>query len=227
MQRFLPHDVLIVAWGNFGKGDLRHDVISVMPGVRSTDANSKKINAFMSSLFDRWGSDGRQPLSLNCMDSGILAHLSEIQTGVGVALRKMRSALVHGIVDKRTLQDCLYVTFSGNATAADMGVHAMSRVMPYLDMALRRVNHLPHQLPESGKTYDQAKARWVHDAGLSQREFEVMQWVVAGKTNPEIGAILDISEFTIKNHLKRIFVKLNVINRVQAVGRFQSVSRHV
>ena len=54
-----------------------------------------------------------------------------------------------------------------------------------------------------------------------------MHWVAAGKTNPEIGAILDLSEFTIKNHLKRIFVKLDVINRAQAVGRFQTLVPHV
>jgi DNA-binding CsgD family transcriptional regulator len=46
----------------------------------------------------------------------------------------------------------------------------------------------------------------------------IMQWVRAGKTNAEIGMILDISAFTVKNHLQRIFKKLNVFNRAQAVA---------
>jgi DNA-binding CsgD family transcriptional regulator len=38
--------------------------------------------------------------------------------------------------------------------------------------------------------------------------------------------ILDISSFTVKNHLKRIFKKLAVYNRVQAVARFETMSTH-
>ena len=40
-----------------------------------------------------------------------------------------------------------------------------------------------------------------------------------GKTNPEIGCILHISEFTVKNHIKSIFAKLDVTNRAQAVAK--------
>jgi len=43
--------------------------------------------------------------------------------------------------------------------------------------------------------------------------------VRAGKTNQEIGDILFISQNTVKSHLKRIFTKLNVTTRAQAVGK--------
>jgi DNA-binding CsgD family transcriptional regulator len=46
-----------------------------------------------------------------------------------------------------------------------------------------------------------------------------MEWVGKGKTNPEIGMILNISPFTVKNHLQRIFKKLDVMNRAQAVAQ--------
>ena len=54
---------------------------------------------------------------------------------------------------------------------------------------------------------------------LSERELEVLGWVVCGKSNPEIGLILSLSRLTVKNHLQRIFRKLNVHNRVQAITR--------
>lgn len=54
---------------------------------------------------------------------------------------------------------------------------------------------------------------------LSERELEVLGWVVCGKSNPEIGLILALSRLTVKNHLQRIFRKLNVHNRVQAITR--------
>jgi LuxR family quorum-sensing system transcriptional regulator SolR len=43
--------------------------------------------------------------------------------------------------------------------------------------------------------------------------------VYHGKTNEEIGEILGISVFTVKNHIQRILLKLNATNRVQAVLR--------
>jgi DNA-binding CsgD family transcriptional regulator len=46
-----------------------------------------------------------------------------------------------------------------------------------------------------------------------------MEWVGKGKTNSEIGMILNISPFTVKNHLQRIFKKLDVMNRAQAVAQ--------
>jgi transcriptional regulator EpsA len=226
MQHYLPHEVLIVAWGDLGKSNLQHDVISAIPGVRSLNADTKDVNALMARLHGTWVANGRRPTSLSCEDSSLLVYGSDQKSALGQVLKKMRSALVHGVVDRRSALDCLYVTFSGNSTAAGTGLSAMARVLPYLDMALRQVAHLPHQLPEPTDPDQQTQPRVVQDFGLSERELEVMKWVAAGKTNPEIGSILDLSEFTIKNHLKRIFVKLDVINRAQAVGRFKSLAPH-
>ena len=54
---------------------------------------------------------------------------------------------------------------------------------------------------------------------LTARQLEIMKWVRQGKTNHEIGAIMDISPFTVKNHLQKIFQRLKVNNRVQAVSQ--------
>ena len=53
--------------------------------------------------------------------------------------------------------------------------------------------------------------------GLSPREAEILNWVAAGKSNPEIAMILGISEATVGTHLKRLFNKLGVHDRVSAV----------
>jgi DNA-binding CsgD family transcriptional regulator len=60
-----------------------------------------------------------------------------------------------------------------------------------------------------------------HD--LSDRESEVLCWVALGKTNPEIGSILSISEFTVKNHMQNVFKKLDVSSRAQAVSKFEAI----
>lgn len=54
---------------------------------------------------------------------------------------------------------------------------------------------------------------------LSPREKEVIYWVSLGKTNWEIGIILDISLYTVKNHIKSILKKLDACNRTHAAQR--------
>ena len=52
--------------------------------------------------------------------------------------------------------------------------------------------------------------------GLSAREAEILFWVAQGKSNPEIGTILQISPATAKKHLENIFSKLGTENRASA-----------
>ena len=52
---------------------------------------------------------------------------------------------------------------------------------------------------------------------LTDREAEVLYWVMQGKTNWEVGTILTISEKTAARHLENIFAKLHVENRTGAV----------
>lgn len=51
---------------------------------------------------------------------------------------------------------------------------------------------------------------------LSEREKDVMRWQLAGLSNGEIGAQLQISRETVKSHLSNVFQKLGVRNRQQA-----------
>lgn len=55
--------------------------------------------------------------------------------------------------------------------------------------------------------------------GLTAREIQVLQCVVAGKTNQEIGLTLGISEKTVEKHLEGVFGKLSVASRVEAAVR--------
>jgi len=52
--------------------------------------------------------------------------------------------------------------------------------------------------------------------GLSNREMEILTYVVKGASNRDIGISLFISEKTVKNHLSNIFRKLEVEDRTQA-----------
>ena len=56
-------------------------------------------------------------------------------------------------------------------------------------------------------------------AGLSKREYEVLQQLAKGATNKQIADSLFISENTVKTHLSNIYDKLQVKRRTQAIGK--------
>lgn len=221
MQRYVPHDILIAAWGDFQSGHIQHDIVSAMTGVRTHNSPAAPITPLLLRLFGRWNLSGRSPYALSAGERGFLLNDSGLRGALGDALVKMRSAMVHGVNDERGRNQCLYVTFSGRERVGDMAQGALGVVLPYIDMALRQVQHLPHQTQEPALQPGTLAPALARSLGLSERESEILHWVSLGKTNPVIGSILGISEFTVKNHLQRLFRKLDVSNRAQAVGRLQ------
>ncbi|MFI6104516.1 response regulator [Streptomyces sp. NPDC051310] len=60
---------------------------------------------------------------------------------------------------------------------------------------------------------------------LSQREVEVMDLIASGLTNQQIAATCFISQKTVKNHINRIFAKLNATSRGEAIAIWHGVRR--
>jgi DNA-binding CsgD family transcriptional regulator len=63
---------------------------------------------------------------------------------------------------------------------------------------------------------DETKLR---EVGLTQREHEILGLIARGLSNREIGETLFVSENTVKTHSSRLFEKLQVNRRTQAVQR--------
>jgi len=68
--------------------------------------------------------------------------------------------------------------------------------------------------------------------GLTARETEVLTWIAQGKTNHEIGVILNACTGTICKHVEHILCKLDVKNRTAAavialttLGKTKNMSR--
>lgn len=68
------------------------------------------------------------------------------------------------------------------------------------------MQRMPERLPES-----------LAASSLSAREVEILDYVARGLSNKEITRALRVAPETIKWHLKKIFEKLNVHTRIQAV----------
>ena len=53
---------------------------------------------------------------------------------------------------------------------------------------------------------------------LTDRQYEILKYVVKGLSNGEIARQFDIAEITVKNHVTAIFTKLGASNRQEAVA---------
>jgi two-component system NarL family response regulator len=60
-------------------------------------------------------------------------------------------------------------------------------------------------------------AATLHGPKLTDREIEIMKFMVGGKTNKEIGASITITEGTVKVHVRHILKKLGAGGRTEAI----------
>lgn len=62
-------------------------------------------------------------------------------------------------------------------------------------------------------------SEWSSELPLSPRECEIARLVASDLTNKEIARVLEISEWTVSTHLRRIFSKLRVHSKAAMVAR--------
>jgi transcriptional regulator EpsA len=221
VQYFLPHEILLSAWGDFETGELKLDLISGLPGLRTNPLAHCRVEEFIRQAYARWCDAGRGPLVTDVAD----AEAAHEQCGCPVhgALRRMRHMLVHGAHDKRSGSNALYIALAsepftkGRATTRFLSM--LDPLIAQIDSAFRRVPALSMaEMPCAPRSGSEALE-------LSAREIEVLESLRRGKTNVDIAAALDISPFTVKNHVQRIFRKIGVRNRTEAAARYGEALR--
>ncbi|MFD2519734.1 response regulator transcription factor [Emticicia soli] len=87
------------------------------------------------------------------------------------------------------------------------------------------VEHIVEKVhePESTDTF-KLNEDTLNELGLSKRELEVLQLMATGLSNQEIAGQLFVSLNTIKTHTSKVFEKLDVKRRTQAVEKAKRLS---
>lgn len=119
----------------------------------------------------------------------------------------LRNAVVHRT---RFLSGAAYffILFNVPAEHIDRSFHLFKLLSSHLKMVLSRVIH----------------TREMHGhVVLTDREIEILRWMADNKSNREIGLAMAISPITVKSHISKIFRKLDVQNRADAVSRGQAI----
>ena len=221
LQNWIPHAFVVIAWGDPRTAAVSHEVIA--PSLEAA-ALRADVSDGIRSMFERWHTAQGEPIVLRADE--IVRHAADTAWPADA-----RYVLAHGITDRRGAYECMYAFFGPEALCASKCMDASRVLLPFIDAGFRQLTITvePEDSAEAIAAFalpSEPPAQPAVRAGsaendLSEREREVMQWVRLGKTNSEIGSILNLSTFTVKNHMCRIYKKLDVLNRAQAVGRLE------
>lgn len=208
LQGVLPHRVLLVAMGRLRSGEARHvEVVGdTLPEPRLLEAawGSTAMDDVLATLIQTWDRNGRVALSLGAERPPQFPR--EAQLNLWRALQ-LGEVIVHGcpgLYNDIAMLVC-FGCLARPATRIDLRM--ASAMVPFIRDALTRCH---------AGTSEQRTATSV--GNLSAREREILGWLQRGKTNQEIGVILEISALTVKNHVQRILRKLQVHNRAEAAA---------
>jgi DNA-binding response OmpR family regulator/DNA-binding CsgD family transcriptional regulator len=141
-----------------------------------------------------------------CNDSGRIAWstpeasrlVDELDAAAAEDLRRMLQQMAIGDVDKARTFDCggqrFRLAFLGRTAPEE-----------YLFRLFRTIEGVEPQVLRQA-------------FGLTPREADVLLWTARGKSNKDMGEILNISARTVNKHLEQIFIKIGVENRASAAS---------
>ena len=215
IQYYLPHEILMTGSGNFEESSIQHDLVLRLSEVPSHAEGTADLSFLLAKIRDCWVLRGCQSSSILFSEFSDFLGRDSLPDSFCEALRRMDSTLVHEISDQREQDDWVYVFLTSKVRQSDGTGQALSAtvevLLPFVDIALRQVDRLPEQRKQATNSLA-VNAATEDITELSERETRIMARVALEKTNSEIGSILDINCFTVKNPKQRIFQKLNAFS---------------
>jgi len=157
----------------------------------------------LGQVCELWAREGYAPIVIE-PDSALARSILSLPEGAG---------LVHGVNNLFGAR-CVMMFVDDAPDRLRSAMPYAELLAFYILLAARRVR-ASSAVSRSVVVNEPALNTW---RKLTARELCILECVREGKSNQEIGLDLHISEFTVKSHLQRIFRKLGVSNRTQAVA---------
>lgn len=203
LQTFLPHRTVLCAVGDLSRMNYRLECLSESPNENSRAAEfGNRANGLLPRLLAAWRRNGHAPL--------VISRAGDCEALDGeLEHHGLQDCSAHGLVDPEHGIGALFVFLDGLCEPRGTRAHRLALLVPQLMAAVQRIDRAERFV----------SLALAEESMLSAREAEIMHWIRAGKTNQEIGQILDISPYTVKNHVQKILRKLNVTNRAEAAGK--------
>ena len=209
LQSLIAHEILICGLQETRQSSMRVDSFSTAPVdcLKLSELFQQDVS-LVPHLIKLWEENRCQAVVSETergpFASGALAR-ELARLGVG-------SVLAHGAHDASGNMTSFFAFACRTGTLGAKQTYLADLAVPYLNCAWVR-SHVTWPLDRANA------AKPVKTGLLTPREQQILQWIYHGKSNIEIGMILEISPLTVKNHVQKTLRKLNVLNRTQAVGR--------
>lgn len=179
-------------------------------------------SVLMQQIVGAWIDSSGRSVVVDLKDLASAADASErdalVDTGLG-------HLLVHGVArpGRPAEIESLFILAAQNRRWTAPQRECLDLLLPYLHATYLRVQATEREmrgLPVVAQTARPGERR----ALITDRERQILSWVREGKSNLEIGLVLDISALTVKNHVQKILRKLGAANRAQAVAKAMSLN---
>lgn len=206
LRPLLPHASLLCGLGRLHAGGVNLDyVVSVDYPIGHIEAIRNRAGAIDTPILRRWLSV-REPLLFEAEHPWC-----DIPENWLTSFRRhnLRNIAAHAVIDTERCLGTYHSFYQIPGTPGERHLDVLRQLTPLLHQVLCRVidNH-------------GTQNRFITDlATLTEREREVLRWLMLGKTNRQISLLGAMSENTVKHHLTSSFSKLQVENRSQLIRR--------
>jgi transcriptional regulator EpsA len=222
--------MLICAHYDYIRKCMCYDSFSMFPIPRVVLAASvDPLNGLMPKLLDAWVSTQGTPCAINLdtLSEGENPELAADLREAGIS-----EVLTHGTMSSHTenVVETFFI-FSrvfNNLIPAQIkrelspitARHSfmLEMLLPHLHSTYKRTLQSQDRVRERPPTVPMPVM-----VAVTEREREILGWVREGMSNQAIGALLEISPLTVKNHIQKILRKLKATNRAQAVSKALSL----
>lgn len=211
LQNLIRHELLICAQRKGETGAFVADSFTVSSTQPSTINDLfGQDTSLVANLMKAWEENGFLPViwdvqrEASAADSALARELCRIEAC---------DLLVHGTHDAFGKPVSVFIFACRTGSCSHRLLRLARLVVPSVHVAWMHTQFVRPVAQENARS-----ALGGRDL-LTAREMDILGWIYRGKSNIEIGLILGISPFTVKNHVEKILRRLNVLNRAQAVGK--------
>jgi LuxR family transcriptional regulator, quorum-sensing system regulator BjaR1 len=191
-------------------------LITEMPPTGSNLETSIILNGWSRVWFDRYMEQGfykHDPMAQRTRESAQPFFWSEVGVEHAAAKRVMSEAAECGLRDGFSVP----IGPAGEQSCVTMGGERLE-IPPRARRALHLMSIYVHERARVLRRNLAPLAGEPRSACLTAREREVLTWVARGKTDWEIGEILNIAQTTSTSHMQNVCRKLGATNRAHAVA---------
>lgn len=212
VQNLLPHGILLAVIGqlNFEHLSVHHHIAINYPEW-ALEQVTQPINIRERPLLQRWLHTRAPVIACPINDRDLMSERERFECDV-IGLGRLA---LHGVPDLTSRMGSYFSFARVSMNIADAELERLLALMiPLLHIALVQV------------TRHEAKAS-ASASSLTGIERELLVWLAAGRTNDEMARLRVRSPATIRNQLAKLYRKLGVSTRAEAVAFVLSESQNI